>query len=286
MRALSVVVICNNEERNIGRCLQSVQGLAGEIVVVDSGSTDRTEEICRQYGARFTYHAFEGHIQQKNYAASLAKNDWVLSLDADEALSPELYSSIKNFLENSEEKTSLPRAERGYSLNEGDILNSPPLYGRGGGGVRLAFKMNRLTNYCGRWVRHCGWYPDTKLRLFNRHYGKWGGVNPHDKYELDDKNAPVGFLQGDILHYSFYTVDEHYKQTRYFSAIAAKAHFARGKRAYWFNLIINPTVKFIRDYFIKLGFLDGATGFTISRIQAWGNYLKYKQIWELGRNKK
>lgn len=265
MRPLSVVIITNNEERNIGRCLASVQAIADEIVVVDSFSTDKTEQICAEYGARFSQHAFEGHIQQKNYAAGLAKNDWVLSLDADEALSPELQNSIKEWLEE-------------------EIIpdNTPPLYGRGGRGVRLAYKMNRLTNYCGHWVKHCGWYPDTKLRLFNRHKGQWGGVNPHDKYELFDKNAPVGFLQGDILHYSYYTVEEHYKQTEYFSTIAAQAHYARGKRAYWFNLIINPTVKFIRDYFIKLGFLDGATGFTISRIQAWGNYLKYKKIRELG----
>lgn len=255
MIKLSVVIITNNEERNIGRCLQSVQGIAAEIVVVDSYSTDKTEEICAQYGARFSQHAFEGHIQQKNYAAGLAANDWVLSLDADEALSPELYNSIKAFLDTDNKK----------GLN--------------------AFKMNRLTNYCGHWVRHCGWYPDTKLRLFNRHYGGWGGVNPHDKYELHDKQAPVGFLGGDILHYSYYTVDEHYKQTRYFASIAAKAHFERGKRAYWFNLVINPAVKFIRDYIIKLGFLDGRTGFTISRIQAWGNYLKYKHIWQLGRTK-
>lgn len=250
MIKLSVVIITNNEERNIGRCLESVHTIADEIVVVDSFSADKTQEICAQYGVRFSQHEFEGHIQQKNYAASLAQNDWVLSLDADEALSPELQNAIKA------------------------ILNATPKAGVTG------YKMNRLTNYCGHWVKHCGWYPDTKLRLFNRHKGAWGGVNPHDKYET---TGEVEHLKGDILHYSFYTVEEHYKQTRYFSAIAAKAHFDRGKRAYWFNLIVNPAVKFIRDYIIKLGFLDGATGFTISRIQAWGNYLKYKQIWELSK---
>ncbi len=255
MTPLSVVIITNNEERNIGRCLASVKAIADEIVVVDSFSTDKTEQICAEYGVRFSQHAFEGHIQQKNYAAGLAKNDWVLSLDADEALTPELQNSIKEVL-------------RQAARVEAKQYN--------------AYKMNRLTNYCGHWVKYCGWYPDTKLRLFNRTQGQWGGVNPHDKYELNDKSAPVGFLQGDILHYSYYTVEEHYKQTEYFSIIAAQAHYARGKRAYWFNLIINPTVKFIRDYFIKLGFLDGATGFTISRIQAWGNYLKYKKIRELG----
>jgi len=269
MIPLSVVIITNNEERNIGRCLASVKAIADEIVVVDSFSVDSTEQICAEYGARFSQHAFEGHIQQKNYAASLAKNDWVLSLDADEALTPELQASILAILENS------PPAKGEY----------PDTKSSGGGGEKVrpnAYKMNRLTNYCGHWVKHCGWYPDTKLRLFNRTKGQWGGINPHDKYELHNKNAPVGFLQGDILHYSFYTVAEHYKQTEYFSTIAAQAHYQRGKRAYWFNLIINPTVKFLRDYFIKLGFLDGPTGFTISRIQAWGNYLKYKKIRALG----
>ena len=266
MIPLSVVIITNNEERNIGRCLASVKAIADEIVVVDSFSEDRTVHICAEYGARFSQHAFEGHIQQKNYAASLAKNDWVLSLDADEALSPELQNSIVEVLRHAQLVEASP------ANIEGGVVKVKP----------DAYKMNRLTNYCGHWVKHCGWYPDTKLRLFNRTKGQWGGVNPHDKYELHNKNAPVGFLQGDILHYSFYTVAEHYKQTEYFSTIAAQAHYQRGKRAYWFNLIINPGIKFLRDYFIKLGFLDGATGFTISRIQAWGNYLKYKKIRALG----
>ena len=260
MQKLSVVIIAFNEEHNIGRCIDSVAGIAGEVLVVDSGSTDATKAICESKGARVIYHAFEGHIEQKNYAASQAANEWVLSLDADEALSKELRNSILGLLND----------EAGLDQWGG-------VYG---------YSMNRLTNYCGHWVRHCGWYPDTKLRLFSRSRGAWGGTNPHDKYELADKSAPIGFLKGDILHYSYYTVAEHYKQMEYFATIAAKANIAKGKKANSSNLVINPVAKFIRHYIIKLGFLDGATGFTISRISAWGTYLKYFKMLEIQRGKK
>jgi glycosyltransferase involved in cell wall biosynthesis len=268
MQKLSVVIIAFNEEHNIGRCIDSVAGIANEVLVVDSGSTDATKAICESKGARVIYHAFEGHIEQKNYAASQAANDWVLSLDADEALSEELRNSIKEWLSDAENEMQ---------------PNTPPLLGRGGRGVRLAYSMNRLTNYCGHWVRHGGWYPDTKLRLFNRTYGAWGGTNPHDKYELTDKNAPVGFLKGDILHYSYYTIADHYRQVKYFTSIAAKAAVAKGKTANSSNLVINPVVKFITQYIIKLGFLDGKTGFTISRISAFATYLKYYKILAIQR---
>lgn len=250
---LSVVIIAYNEEHNIGRCIQSVQGLADEVLVVDSFSADRTVAICQELGARVVQHAFTGHIEQKNYALSKATFDWVLSLDADEALSNTLKQSIQNI------KSTLENGVGGYT-------------------------MNRLTNYCGHWVRHCGWYPDTKLRLFNRTLGEWGGVNPHDKFELYDKKALPYLLKGDILHYSYYTRSDHYRQVEYFTTIAAKAHYARGKRARVINLLVNPAVKFLRDFVLKLGFLDGSTGFTISRISAYATYLKYKKILALQRH--
>jgi glycosyltransferase involved in cell wall biosynthesis len=260
MQKLSVVIITFNEEHNIGRCIDSVAGIADEVLVVDSGSTDTTKAICESKGARVIEHPFKGHIEQKNYAASQAANEWVLSLDADEALSEELRNSILGLLND----------EAGLDQ---------------WGGV-LGYSMNRLTNYCGHWVRHCGWYPDTKLRLFSRSRGAWGGTNPHDKYELTDKHAYAGFLKGDILHYSYYTVDEHYKQMKYFADIAAKANINKGKKANSSNLIINPVAKFIRHYIIKLGFLDGETGYTISRISAWGTYLKYYKMLEMQRGGK
>lgn len=248
MIKLSVVIITFNEERNIARCLESVRAVADEIVVVDSFSKDRTKEICLSYGAKFVEHAFEGHIQQKNWAITQASNAIVLSLDADESLDQNLIASIlevkKNFTKD------------GYF-------------------------MNRLTNYCGHWVRHSGWYPDTKLRLWDSRKGEWKGINPHDKYEMHDGDSNTGKLSGDILHFSYYTIEEHYKQAEYFSTIAAKAYFDLGKKASLFKLIVNPIAKFLHHYIVHFGFLDGGTGFTIAKISAYSTYLKYSKLRKL-----
>lgn len=252
MIKLSVVIITFNEEKNIERCLLSVKEIADEIVVLDSFSKDRTEEICKKHNVKFFQHAFDGHIQQKNRAITYASNEYVLSLDADEALDETLKISISDIKKN--------------FINEG-------------------YYMNRLTNYCGHWVKHCGWYPDTKLRLWDRSKGHWTGINPHDKYELfsGDKNA--GHLKGDILHYSYYSIEDHYKQVEYFTTISAKAYFENGKKAPLFKLIINPVAKFIDHYLLKLGFLDGNAGYLISKISAYATYLKYKKLRNLYHQK-
>ncbi len=244
MIKLSVVIITRNEEKNIGRCLDSVKDIADDIVVIDSFSTDTTEEICKSKGARFFQHAFEGHIEQKNYAVTKTEYPTVLSLDADEALDEELK---KNILAT--------KANWQYD----------------------GYEMNRLTNYCGSWIRHCGWYPDTKLRLFDKRKGKWGGTNPHDKFEVE-QGSTIGKLQGDILHYSYYTIEDHYKQIEYFTTINAKASFDKGKKAPVWKLWIAPIVKFIKDYFVRLGFLDGQAGWQICRLSAWATYVKYKKL--------
>lgn len=249
---LSAVIITFNEERNIERCLKSLQGVADEIVVLDSFSKDRTREICQQYGVKFFEHVFDGHIQQKNRAITYASNDHVLSLDADEALDETLKKSILAVKQNFD--------KQGYYTN-------------------------RLTNYCGHWVRHCGWYPDKKLRLFDRTKGHWTGINPHDKYELYSGDASAGQLNGDLLHYSYYTLDDHYRQVEYFTTIAAKAYFEKGKKAPAYKLILNPISKFISHYFITLGFLDGKAGYLISRISAYATWLKYKKLRDLYANK-
>lgn len=247
---LSASIITFNEEKNIGRCLDSLRMIADEIVVVDSFSTDRTRAICEQHGARFIQHAFEGHIQQKNYAIDQATGDWVLSLDADEALSEELITVILKIKSNPQHK--------GYS-------------------------MNRLTNYCGHWVRHCGWYPDTKVRLVKKGSARWTGVNPHDRLDMlhGEKHE---HLHGDILHYSYYTVDDHLKQIEYFGKIASEELYKQGKRAGWLLITGKVVAQFIKSYFIKLGFLDGATGFTISRLSAYATYRKYYKLMELNRS--
>ena len=140
------------------------------------------------------------------------------------------------------------------------------------------YYMNRLTNYCGHWVKHCNWYPDTKLRLWDSRKGSWTGINPHDKYELKSGDKNTAQLKGDILHYSYYSVQDHYKQVEYFTNIASKAFVEAGKKAPLYKLIANPVAKFIDHYILHLGFLDGKTGYLISRISAYATYLKYKKI--------
>lgn len=252
MPKLSAVIITFNEEKNIARCLESLAGIADDIVVVDSFSSDRTEEIVKSKGARFVQHKFDGHIEQKNWAITQALYPYVLSLDADEALDEKLKKSIL------------------------EIKNNWQFDG---------YYMNRLTNYCGTWVHHCGWYPDSKLRLWNTAKGKWGGTNPHDKYDLFEGDKNTGHLNGNILHYSYYTKDDHYKQVYYFTEILAKAQYKEGKTASLFQLYTSPVVKFLRDYIVKLGVLDGAAGLDISRISAYATYLKYKQLRVLNASK-
>jgi len=242
---ISAVIITFNEERNIERCLRSLQGIADEIVVLDSFSTDRTEEICRTFGVRFFQHAFDGHIEQKNRAITFASHPYILSLDADEALSEPLRESILKVKNN---------------------------------WFADGYYMNRLTNYCGQWIHHCGWYPDRKLRLWDSRKGKWGGVNPHDRFELAAGDKNTLRLDGDLLHYSYYTRRDHFRQVEYFTAIMAEAMFRNGRKSNLLLLIFAPVVKFLRDYIIKLGFLDGYAGFTISRISAYATFLKYKKL--------
>ncbi len=250
---ISVVIITFNEERNIGRCLESIGAVGAEVVVVDSFSTDRTKEICKKYNVRFIEHEFKGHIQQKNYALELAKNDWVLSLDADEELSDELRESI-------------------LAIDNIDKI--------------VAWQLKRLTNFCGKWIKHTGWYPDRKVRLWNKNFGKWGGQNPHDRVTLNG-GANVGQLSGDLLHYSFYTLYEHIQQIQKFSSIAAESAFANGKRSNLFsNILIGPFYTFLKKYILQAGFLDGYYGFVISMNTAYSKFLKYIKLRELENSEK
>jgi glycosyltransferase involved in cell wall biosynthesis len=249
---LSVIIITYNEERNISRCLESVKALADEIIVVDSFSTDRTEELCKAYGVKFIQNAFIGHVEQKNFALSRASFDYILSLDADEALSPELIESIKA-VKNKWEKD--------------------------------AYSMNRLTNYCGTWIRHGSWYPDRKYRLFRKGKGIWKGENPHDAL-IPDSSSSLAFLRGDILHYSYYSTEGHIKQVNKFTTVGAQSAFRSGKRANTLMLLYKPVFKFLRDYIFKLGFLDGYSGFIIAVISSHATFLKYVKLMELQKNAK
>lgn len=252
MIQLSAVIITFNEEKNIGRCLDSLIGVADDVVVLDSFSTDRTEEICREKGARFIQHKFDGHIEQKNRAITHAMHPYVLSLDADEALDDMLNKSILA------------------------VKNDWKYDG---------YTMNRLTNYCGKWIRYSGWYPDVKLRLWDSRKGHWTGINPHDRYELFEKQK-TGHLKGNILHYSYYSMEDHFKQIEYFTSIAAKAAFDKGLNATWIQLYMNPLAKFFKSYFLQLGFLDGKEGFRICWHSSRATHIKYRKLLSLYKTRK
>ncbi len=249
---LSVVIITFNEEKNIERCLKSVQEIADEIIVLDSFSTDKTESICRKYNVKYFQHKFDGHIQQKNRVMNMANNDYVLSLDADECLDTTLTDEIKKIKKES---------------------------------THRAYEFNRLTNYCGKWIKHCGWYPDVKLRIWDKNIAKWGGVNPHDKV-ITNENIEVKHLKGDLLHYSYYSINQHIAQFNSFTEIGAKEAFKKGKKSNWFIATYKAIWKFIRDYFFKLGFLDGYYGYVICALSSQATFAKYLKLRELNKNAK
>ncbi len=249
MIKLSVVIITLNEEKNIGRCLESVKEIADEIVVVDSFSTDKTKEICEGFGVRFFEQKFLGYRDQKNFAHELAQFDYVLSLDADEVLSPELFESVKKVKENF--------VHDGYSFN-------------------------RLTNYNGQWIRHCGWYPDSKVRLVKKNKAKWGGRNIHEGLDV---TGSVGHLDGDLLHYSFNSISSHVIQTNKYSTMEARVLFESGKRATLSKLVTRPPIQFFKDYILKRGLLDGRYGFVICFLNSIYVLLKYAKMIDLEKGK-
>lgn len=244
MNQLTAVIITYNEERNIARCLQSIHTIADEVVVVDSLSTDRTQEICGQFGVRFVSHPWEGYAPQKNYAHTLASHDLILSMDADEALSEELIASIAE-------------------VKKQDVEHK-------------VFSMNRLMNYCGTWILHGGWYPETKIRIFDRRYAEWENLKVHEvlKYPADFE---VVHLKGDILHYSYYTVEEHQRQFDKFATLWAEGAYERGKKVTMAGAYLHAFWRFVRDYIFKAGFLDGRYGWIIAKINADNVLQKYKK---------
>lgn len=249
MEKLSVVIITYNEESAIERCILSVRKVADEILVVDSFSTDRTREICLRLGVRFYEHPFEGYIQQKNYAKSLASFDHVLSLDADEALSETLCNSIVKMKQKFE-----------YD----------------------GYFMNRMNNYCGIWIRHGNWYPDRKLRLWNRQKGEWGGRNPHDHVNMGE-GAKIGFLKGDLLHYSYISIEAHIDQFNHFTTTSAHELFSENKKISRFGVFGKGFATFFKGFFLKLGFLDGYYGIALCIINSFATFMKYMKLRELNR---
>lgn len=239
MSDISAVIITYNEEANIERCIKSLLPVASEIVVVDSFSTDRTEEICNRLGARFFKNRFEGYGPQKQFATSLASNRWILSLDADEVVSAEMAHSIKNI------------------KNIDDYA---------------AYSFNRQNFYCGKRIRFCGWYPDTKVRLFDRQQISWNNKLVHESVCCKDSST-VKHLRGDILHYTYQSVEQHEEKARKYALLAAKE--LGGKRYSALKIYAKAAFRFFRIYVLKLGFLDGSLGFRLSLTGAKFVYWKY-----------
>lgn len=244
MEGLSVVIISYNEEKNISRCIGSVAHIADEIIVVDSFSDDDTVAIALSKGAIVKQSKFDGYINQKNKAINMASNDFVLLLDADEAVSPELAASIldarKNFL-------------------------------------ACAYSMSRCSFFCGKFIKRGLWYPDKKLRLFDKRIGTCGGMDPHDRIIMSE-DVPIKHLKGNLLHYNFDSLEEYLERNDAVSTIAAQSLYEAGIRKPWTKTIFSPLWAFINGYFLRLGFLDGQKGFIIAFHTANQSFSKYQKL--------
>ncbi len=241
---ITAVIITHNEERNIARCLESLWGIADEIVVVDSFSTDKTPQICREYKVKFCQRAFDGYSSQKNYGNSLASHSFILSLDADEALTECLKKDLMQIKEH---------------------------------GDQDGYRMRRMANYCGTWIRHGAWYPDIQLRVFDKNKGTWSDSLVHEEVILAE-GSQVGMLKGNLLHYSYYSIDEHIGRSNRYSTLSAMELYHRGASFSLLKLLVKPCFRFLRDYIFRLGFLDGIAGFVIARITAHAVMLKYAKL--------
>ncbi|WP_456397290.1 glycosyltransferase family 2 protein [Desulfurobacterium sp.] len=250
MESLSVSMIVKNGERYIKNVLESIKELADEIVIVDSGSTDKTVEIAKSLGARVVFREFDNFINQKNYALSLCTKDWVLFLDDDEIVDEQLKEEIRKIKEKG-------------SKYEG-------------------FKINRLTNYLGKWIKHA-WYPDWHVRLAKRTSCRWKGDEVHETLKVSGK---IGYLKGNILHYSYPDIKTHVDKINLYTTLYAKGAYKRGKRFSTLKMVSSSIGAFIRRFFIKKGLLDGFEGFIISVMSSYYTFLKYLKLWEIEKRSK
>jgi glycosyltransferase involved in cell wall biosynthesis len=250
MPKISACVISFNEEKKIEDCLKSLQPVVDEIIVVDSLSTDNTLEIAAKYTDKIYEQKFLGHVEQKNLAVSKASHDWILSLDCDERLSTQLQDSIKYI--------------------KGDLS------------LHDAYKMPRKTFYVYRWLNHC-WYPDKKVRLFDKNKARWGGTNPHDKVIVNSNN--VQELKGDILHYSFDSISAHIQTLDKFTEIGAQEIIKKGKKVSVWSPLLHAKWTFIRMYVVRGGFLDGFAGLVASILSFMHAFVKYSKVLFYQRSK-
>jgi len=247
---LSVTIITLDEAEHIGRAIDSVTW-ADEIVVVDCGSTDGTVAIARARGATVATRAWTGYVDQKNHAASLCAHDWILSLDADEAVSAALADEVRALL-----------------------VSDPPHAG---------YRMPRATFHLGRWIRTTDFFPDYQLRLYDRRRGRWDGRHVHESVRLD---GSMGYLRGELEHRSYRDLADHADRINHYSTLAARQMHEQGRRASAIGLAVHPAAAFLRNYVLRRGFLDGGAGLLISLMNAWGVFLKFAKLRELQKVEK
>ena len=236
---ISATIITQDEQKNIARAIESLR-CCDEIVVIDSGSADRTVEIAAKLGARVVEAGWRGYAAQKNLAAEKAAYDWILSIDADEALSEALEGEIWQIKKNGPE----------YD----------------------AYTMPRMAQYLGRWILHSGWYPDRKVRLYDRRKASWAGDFVHESVQVQ---GSIGHLDCNLLHFTCDSISEHLSRLDRYTTLAAEDLVSRGRKIGWADLVLDPAWTFAQTYFLKAGFLDGVEGLTIAFMAAFYNFVKF-----------
>jgi glycosyltransferase involved in cell wall biosynthesis len=242
---LTVTVITRNESANIAAALESVQW-ADEIVVIDAESADDTVDIARRYTPHVIVRPWPGYVEQKNFAATQASHDWILSLDADERVSPELRDEVR-----------------------ATLAANPAAAG---------FRIPRVTFHFGRWIRSTDWYPDFQLRLYDRRRAAWRGRHVHESVRAD---GPVGTLRGELQHHAYRDIAHHLQTMDRYTTLAARQMFEDGRRASWVDILITPRLTFFRNYILRGGYRDGMAGLVISAMNSYYVGLKFAKLWEL-----
>lgn len=241
---LTSTIITFNEERNIERCIDALTPISDEIIVLDSFSTDQTLEICKRKKVRVEQRKWEGYSNAKNHLNQLASHEYIFSVDADEAPDETLQKEILKIKKR---------------------------------GLKGVYEVNRLTNYCGQWIKHSGWYPDVKTRIFPKSISNWEGAYVHEELVIEENPKPQ-LLDGHLLHYSYYSQEEHRERADKYSELTAIKMYKKGKRVGPLKPYISALGRFIAMYIIKRGFLDGKAGFHIARISALSNIYKYQEL--------
>jgi glycosyltransferase involved in cell wall biosynthesis len=244
--ALSVTIITLNEAAHIGAAIDSV-AFADEVIVVDAGSIDETTAIAAAKGVRVETRAWTGWVDQKNFAASLASHDWILSIDADERVTPALDTEIRTLL-----------------------ASEPPFHG---------YRVPRVTFHLGRWIRTTDFYPDFQTRLYDRRAARWRGKYVHESVSVD---GAVGQLRNELQHYSYRDLRDHLARINHYTTLAARQMQESGRRSGPIHLLVHPPAAFLRNYILRRGFLDGTAGLTLSAVNAYAVFLKFAKLWELG----